>query len=266
MTPPLSLKLKPMKPRVLIIEGDADTLARQGLSRAHQVAEQVRVIGGEPDIWKVNRSGDLWAGLLSRAGQRYRAVVVVGHGCTQGVQLCADAGITEWSTLGGVLSAWKPASVGFISCSVGRSMNARILFTKMPSLKEVIASKTVVSAVQASLLPAMVSRLVWPQRFSDDAVAWGQGIYALATGGVLARYERRAVLSRSIGDQLVVSIAEEILTPMVEEFLADLHGRPRRRYAPKRVPIRRDPLPRAPKALRPIRPVAYGRPRIGTAR
>lgn len=208
------------KPSVLIVEGDTNTLRRQGLCRAEAFADTVRSAGGEPDVWTVDQAGHLIIGRLKRVGRRYDAVMIVGHGNPTGIVL-ANGLMLDWDNIGQMLAGWHPRALGLVSCSVGRSWNARRLFEQVPSLVEVLAPKTVVSASQADLLGSIAFRLVRPDVVTDDATVFGQIAYAL-TGGLLAHYKRDIVLARTLGDQLLVSLGEELLLPVAEDFLAGM--------------------------------------------
>lgn len=206
---------------LLIIEGDADKLAADGLSQAEIFAEVARqYLGVEAHVIKATDSGTLCAGLAATQHLMFDNIVFIGHGNAEGFKLLpGDAGFVRWPVLPKYIEALRPHRLLFIACKSGRTPTARDLFDGLPTLQDIFASPINMNRSQAGgvTLVALVS--VVSGRQIDSTVLLGlRAAHALVTRGLLFHYTRDEHEASDVGADLLMTAVEKALPDIWPDF------------------------------------------------
>lgn len=195
-------------PGILLVEGNADRLAREGMST--QLNRFEGLLGGLVDAGqlrvtrlRVRSESDLEMARILAPLARYDAVLLLAHGSVTEVE-ATDNRSLQWAEVAKMLAPIEPRALLAISCWAASSGPARALFEGIPSLAMIGGSPTLLSVRHAELafieLVAAAFGLSMPREVSALASMYN----AAETGGVVGWRRRETFEAASDDDHLLI--------------------------------------------------------------
>jgi len=142
-------------PGILVIEGNAAKLKRQGISRIVDDLEALiatQVNNGALRRWRtpINTAADLQLAKSLASVVRYDAVMLVAHGNPTHVELGDDPRLVmEWRDAARILAPVQPRFLLAVSCFAGGSLVTDALFEEIPTLEAIVGSPAPLTVKQA---------------------------------------------------------------------------------------------------------------------
>ena len=186
------------RPGLLLIEGDADTLTRQGHTALGDEIARIAKSASPSSGLRFHRvplrsERDVRLGESFARFARYPAIVLIAHGDPQGIVVGPRLAM-NWDTAGRMLAPLEPRVIVPISCYGGMSGPALSLFHAIPSLETIVGSPAPISTDQARLatLEALVG--AFGMEVPKEVSLLLLGLNALATDGILFRRSRETIM------------------------------------------------------------------------
>jgi hypothetical protein len=187
---------RPPASHLLIIECDAEKLARQQLDMGSKLFSLLRVLFPEKQIVLVKSSSlaelnrSLADTLVSH--DRFRTILVVGHSNEKGLQLTSGNGF-DWKAIAGWLDPFNPEFLLLAACRAGRFAAARDLFSEIKSLRQIYASPVTFFRDQSDPLAALIIALFGNRKIDDGFFRLLQAAGYMVKDGVMFRWKRGEV-------------------------------------------------------------------------
>jgi hypothetical protein len=186
---------KDKRPSLLILECDAEKLAKQSLAIGSDVHELIgRWAPGVIRTELVRTASEV--DLLEQLGRakekhgRFDLVLVVGHSNPQGLCLTAER-FVPWGVFAKWIEIFEPKKVLLVACEAGRWLAAKAIFDGVPKLKEVYASPVVMNRHQATAVLLLVFYFLLVKSPDAEHVQMIQAINLFRSGGLLYRWTRK---------------------------------------------------------------------------
>jgi hypothetical protein len=195
-------QLTPKKPRLpslplLILECDADRLAREGMAMGNQINGIVRVLpikNRNLELALINSQDDL-LGAFADYAERYssiKVIVVIGHSNAWSLRISTpNKTILDWPVVATWFEKFKPQYLVFAACSVGQYPAKAAFFEKLKSLKAMFASPVKISRLQAEIIKILVPYLLLAKTIDPDAIKLGQWLAFLRDKTIILYCTRR---------------------------------------------------------------------------
>jgi hypothetical protein len=186
------------KPGLLLIEGDADTLAREGHTRFGD--ELHRTFAGADGLRfyreQLRSSAQVRGACVRAKFTRYPSIVMVAHGGPEGVMVAPDLALS-WDEVGEALAPLEPKTIVAIACFAGLSGPTTSLFARIPTLNTIVGSPAPVTPSQATLAIFEATAAACLREVPTDAATLLLMLNAAVTEGVLFRRTRDGTTSAS---------------------------------------------------------------------
>lgn len=179
---------------LLILECDADLLARQSLSVANDINAMVRILPKRlsVEVALIKTRDDLLEKFADYY-KKYRAiklVVVIAHSNNQVISL-APGMVIEWSAFAEWMKPFSPQKLVFIACKAGQFPSTRNLFDELEKLTEIYASPVELWIHQVEAMKLLIPYLLLARKIDGDLITIGQAISFMRHGGIILRCRRR---------------------------------------------------------------------------
>jgi hypothetical protein len=234
-------------PGLLIVEGNADRLEREGQSREIDRLERLLarlVDAGKLRIkrMKIRTELDLDFARLFAPHGRFDVVLLVAHGCTDGAEATATRSL-PWEEIGRLVAPVQPRALLAMSCMAASAPPTRALFENVPTLVAIGGSPVTLSIRQAEL--ALLELLFAAQGFVlPPLVSLCTSLYnAGETGGVIV-WRHRETFGQATHEE---RLALDVFAVLAKVWL-DIDRLPPRRLQGSSVRKR----PRPSSLLRPV--------------
>jgi hypothetical protein len=212
-------------PGLLIIEGDADTLAAQGHTAFADRVEAIyrpQAADGRVRLRRERlRSLDDVRRLAHAKGDRYDAVLLLAHGSHGGVVLARDV-FVDWRVAARVLAGARPAFLLAVCCNAGSATVTDTLFAQLSTLQRIVGSPETMTTKQAEL-----ANLELIAAISGNGLPRGYGtainiFNAAATNGLLFTRTREEWESTTPMQRVLTDAAGSLGKVALREFLRSL--------------------------------------------
>jgi hypothetical protein len=185
-------RLKPLS--LLILECDADKLARQALSVAGEIKRVVEILPAKisVEVALINSSVDLrdkFVGYKEKYSS-IKVIVVIAHSNRDVISIAPDM-VIGWRAFGRWVAPLFPKQMVFVACEAGQYPSTRVLFDEVPKLNKIYASPVKTTKAQADVVQLLGPYLLLSRKQDDDVIRLGQVLNFLRTGGVILRCSRR---------------------------------------------------------------------------
>lgn len=174
--------------RVLVVQGQADELQRQGLALGSLVSAVVWS-AGETARLDINERGGLEVGLRLLGRRVFRAVAIVAHSNADGVRLANDE-FVSWADLARRLRRTRVEKLLLIACRAGVQSAAEVLFHGVPTLRRIYACPDLLALSQARPVTVMAPWMLGEDDIPDEIRVVLQGLYLLHHDGLFFEYRR----------------------------------------------------------------------------
>lgn len=189
---PRKPRLKPLS--LLVLECDAEKLARQSLGVAEELKPVLRTLPTSlsMEVALINSSADLRDSFASYK-EKYssiKVIVVIAHSNRDVISIAPDM-VIGWSIFGRWVAPFNPKQMVFVACEAGQYPATRTLFNEVPKLSKIYASPVKTTKEQADVIKLLVPYLLLSKKQDDDIIRLGQVLNFLRTGGIILRCSRR---------------------------------------------------------------------------
>ncbi|MBZ0116544.1 MAG: hypothetical protein K8H88_06110 [Sandaracinaceae bacterium] len=142
-------------PGLLIVEGDADTLRREGHTRLTDRLVKAVEPQVEQGLLRLKRQSirsakDLEAAKFLAQFSTYDAAMILAHGGPFGVQAASDVTMT-WAEVAHAIAPTKPRYLLAVACFGALSSATDALFDGIPSLERIVSSPAPLTINQAQI-------------------------------------------------------------------------------------------------------------------
>jgi hypothetical protein len=179
---------------LLILECDADLLARQSLSVANDINKVVRILPKRLSVEvALVKSRDELLEKFAGYTQKYRAiklVVVIAHSNSHVISL-APGMVIGWDAFAQWIKPFSPQRLVFIACKAGQFPPTRTLFDEIPKLTEIYASPVELWIHQMEAMMLLIPYLLMTRKIDPEIITIGQAISFMRHGGIILRCRRR---------------------------------------------------------------------------
>jgi hypothetical protein len=128
-----------------------------------------------------------FAALLEQHG-RFRAVLIIGHSNSEGIQVASDEWF-EWRVLGNWLEPFRLEIIFLAACEAGKSMAVRDLFQPLrETLLQIYASPVKLYGPQAASFAVLIARLLWTGEIDENESITARLVTYMSTGGQVYRW------------------------------------------------------------------------------
>jgi hypothetical protein len=179
---------------LLILECDADLLARQSLSMANDIDKIVRILPKRlsVEVAFIKTKEELLE-TFADLSQKYRGIkliVAIAHSNSQVISL-APGMVIGWGAFGEWIKPFNPQKLVFIACKAGQFPPTRTLFDEVEKLTEIYASPVELWKHQVEAMMLLIPYLLMAQKIDPDLITVGQAISFMRHGGIILRCRRR---------------------------------------------------------------------------
>lgn len=195
-------ELAPKKPRLpslplLILECDADRLAREGMAMGNQINSIARVLpikNRNLELAVINSQDDLLEAFADYA-ERYssiKVIVVIGHSDAWKIRISTQRNtMLQWGVVANWFEKFKPQYLVFVACNAGQYPAKAAFFEKLKNLKAMFASPVKISRLQAEIIKILVPYLLLAKTIDPDAIKLGQWLAFLRDKTIILYCTRR---------------------------------------------------------------------------
>lgn len=189
---------RPRKPTLplLILEFDADALARESMSIGHEIHEIARILPTKNrglELGLLNTEADLRR-TFAELAEKYssiKVIVVIGHSNTWEIRISRERDESlSWEAVANWFAYFKPQYLIFAACKAGQYPSKAALFTGIPRLKAMFASPVNISRLQVEIIKALVPYLLLARTIDPDVITLGQW-FAFLRDETIMLYSRR---------------------------------------------------------------------------
>jgi hypothetical protein len=178
----------------LILECDADKLARQNLSVANELHQIAHIIPAKitKEVAFINSAADLQERFIGYK-QKYssiKLIVVIAHSNREVISIAPDMVLT-WEAFAHWVLPFNPQKMVFIACEAGQFPATRTLFDEIPKLNKIYASPLKTSLAHAQVIKLLVPYLLLSKKLDNDIIQLGSLLNFFKTGGVILQCSRR---------------------------------------------------------------------------
>ncbi len=184
----------PVRAHLLIVECDAEHLAKHGMDLGSKFAEYVR--GQMPQkqivVVRANSEGEMgrdFANALQEHSRGFRTVLIVGHSNEHGLKLTGEA-MRSWPTVGRWLKVFAPDYLFLTACNAGKSEVVRSLFGEINSLREVYGSPALMNRAHTVPIGAILLSLLKTGRINAEDSSIYRLFGYVATGSQVCRWRK----------------------------------------------------------------------------
>lgn len=179
---------------LLILECDANNLARQNLSVANELHQITRLIPSRitKEVAFINSAADLQERFIDYK-QKYssmKLIVVIAHSNREVISVASDMLLT-WEAFAHWVLPFNPQKMVFIACEAGQFPATRMLFDEIPKLNKIYASPIKTSLAHAEVIKLLVPYLLLSKKQDNDIIQLGSLLNFFKTGGVILQCSRR---------------------------------------------------------------------------
>jgi hypothetical protein len=233
----------PQQGSLLIIEGNADVMRRQGHTRIVNTIEKLVLPYVDAEHLRyhrlrINCKADLelsveWARLFN---VQFDAVLLLAHGSLEGADVAPGLAMS-WTEIAALLAPLEPRTVLAVSCHAAASGPADALFSGIPTLVAYGGAATTLTATQAGVAALQLVLAAFGALPEASLSALATMLNAADTGGLVFWRQRDTFEAASDGDRLIGDLLAIIGAEAIHELWAPRRRRlapPRRRLAPPR--------------------------------
>lgn len=179
---------------LLILECDADKLARQNLSVANELHQITHLMPAKitKEVAFINSASDLQDRFIDYK-KRYssiKLIVVVAHS-NRGVISVAPDMVLTWEAFARWVLPFNPQQMIFVACEAGQFPSTRTLFNEIPKLKKIYASPLKTSKAHAEVIKLLVPYILLARKPDNNLIKLGSLLNFFQTGGVILQCSRR---------------------------------------------------------------------------
>jgi hypothetical protein len=200
--PPFTSAQTNRSPGLLILEGDAGKLRREGHTRltdeiVEMLAPLVKNQALRVQRIPITSKEELDVAKAFASFSTYDAVVLLAHGSPQGLQAASGVAM-PWSDLARAIAPTKPRFLLAVSCFAANSAAADALFDGIPTLERIIGSPAPLTIAQARVAILELGLAACGLEIPQELSALINVLNALDTRGVLFTRTREGRVERAV--------------------------------------------------------------------
>ena len=187
---------KPKLPSLplLIVECDAERLAKETVGMAQELSLLLNVLGIRHEVALVDSQDDLCRAFADSAGKycSFKVVVIIGHSNRDQIRISTrhDARLV-WRAFARWFIPFQPQSMVFVACEAGQYPSKEGFFEEIPKLKAMFASPVKLWRAQAEVIKLLIPYLTTARTIDPEVIATGQVLAFLRDGTVILYCRRK---------------------------------------------------------------------------
>lgn len=183
--------VKPRRSSLLVIECDAEKLARDRITAGKEAYEAARALMPKERaafVRVTSRQGLLQQFAECRQDHHtFKLIIVVGHSNATGIRLAASEGLS-WKAFANWVSIFEPKKIVLLACEAGQRLPAEKLFDGLPALKEIYASPIRLRTDQARIIAYLSLSLL--RKLDADLIMTAKAMLFVLTGAIIYQWRR----------------------------------------------------------------------------